>query len=93
MYWLGFYWLIGTMVNFGSIAVPLSVVFFAIIGLGNGVRLGLFAAPGRNGSESLVAAPGIARRYLCDAGLPLSTRVPMVSWLFTVSSNTIYPGR
>ena len=43
MYWLGFYWLIGTMVNFGSIAVPLSVVFFAIIGLGNGVRLGLFA--------------------------------------------------
>jgi apolipoprotein N-acyltransferase len=43
MYWLGFYWLIGTMVNFGDIAVPLSVVFFAIIGLGNGVRLGLFA--------------------------------------------------
>jgi apolipoprotein N-acyltransferase len=43
MYWGGFYWLIGTMVHFGFIAVPLSVFFFAIIGLGNGIRLGLFA--------------------------------------------------
>src|SRR5262249_11466022 len=43
MYWVGFYWLIGTMVRFGFIAVPLSVCFFAIIGLGNGIRLGLFA--------------------------------------------------
>src|SRR5262249_27021478 len=43
MYWVGFYWLIGTMVHFGFIAVPLSVCFFAIIGLGNGIRLGLFA--------------------------------------------------
>jgi apolipoprotein N-acyltransferase len=43
MYWVGFYWLIGTMVHFGFIAVPLSVLFFAIIGLGNGVRLGLLA--------------------------------------------------
>src|SRR2546430_1679335 len=34
MYWMGFYWLIGTMVRFGFIAVPLSVCFFAIIGLG-----------------------------------------------------------
>ena len=42
MYWAGFYWLIGTMVRFGFIAVPLSVCFFAIIGLGNGIRLGLF---------------------------------------------------
>jgi apolipoprotein N-acyltransferase len=41
--WLGFYWLIGTMVRFGYIAVPLSVLFFGIIGIGNGVRLGLFA--------------------------------------------------
>jgi apolipoprotein N-acyltransferase len=30
-------------VRFGFIAVPLSVCFFAIIGLGNGIRLGLFA--------------------------------------------------
>ena len=43
MYWMGFYWLIGTMVRFGFIAVPLSVCFFAIIGLGNGMRLGLWA--------------------------------------------------
>src|SRR5262245_6452294 len=43
MYWAGFYWLIGTMVRSGFIAVPLSVGFFAIIGLGNGIRLGLFA--------------------------------------------------
>src|SRR5262245_38735124 len=43
MAWVGFYWLIGTMVRFGFIAVPLSVCFFAIIGLGNGIRLGLFA--------------------------------------------------
>jgi apolipoprotein N-acyltransferase len=43
MYWGGFYWLIGTMVHFGYIAVPLSVLFFAVIGLGNGVRLGLYA--------------------------------------------------
>jgi apolipoprotein N-acyltransferase len=43
MYWVGFYWLIGTMVRFGFIAVPLSILFFAVIGLGNGMRLGLFA--------------------------------------------------
>ena len=43
MYWLGFYWLIGTMVYFGFIPLPLSVCFFALIGLGNGIRLGLFA--------------------------------------------------
>src|SRR5919199_1919601 len=43
MYWVGFYWLIGTMVRFGFIAVPLSVCFFAIIGMGNGIRLGFFA--------------------------------------------------
>src|SRR5947209_4371462 len=43
MYWVGFYWLIGTMVRFGFIPVPLSVCFFAIIGLGNGIRLGFFA--------------------------------------------------
>ena len=43
MYWVGFYWLIGTMVEFGLIAVPLSVMFFALIGLGNGIRLGLWA--------------------------------------------------
>src|SRR5262245_37782369 len=43
MYWVGFYWLIGTMVRFGFIPVSLSLIFFAIIGLSNGVRLGLFA--------------------------------------------------
>src|SRR5262249_60662517 len=43
MYWVGFYWLVGTMVRFGFIPLPLSLLFFAIIGLGNGVRLGLFA--------------------------------------------------
>jgi apolipoprotein N-acyltransferase len=43
MYWIGFYWLVGTMVRFGFIPVFLSLLFFAIIGLGNGVRLGLFA--------------------------------------------------
>src|SRR5881392_3442338 len=41
MYWMGFYWLVGTMVHFGFIPVPLSLLFFAVIGLGNGVRLGL----------------------------------------------------
>lgn len=41
MYWVGFYWLVDTMVVFGFISVPLSLLFFAIIGLGNGVRLGL----------------------------------------------------
>src|SRR5215471_21005923 len=43
MYWIGFYWLIGTMVRFGFIPLALSLIFFALIGLGNGVRLGLFA--------------------------------------------------
>src|SRR5215510_12864101 len=43
MYWIGFYWLVGTMVRFGFIPVFLSLLFFALIGLGNGVRLGLFA--------------------------------------------------
>ena len=42
-YWVGFYWLIGTMVRFGYIPVPISVLLFAIIGIGNGVRLGIFA--------------------------------------------------
>lgn len=42
--WIGFYWLIGTMVNFGYISVPFSLVLFAIIGLGNGIRLGLYTA-------------------------------------------------
>jgi apolipoprotein N-acyltransferase len=41
--WLGFYWLIGTMVRFGYIAVPMSVLFLGIIGIGNGIRLGFFA--------------------------------------------------
>jgi len=40
--WIGFYWLIGTMVNFGHISVPFSWVLFATIGLGNGIRLGLY---------------------------------------------------
>lgn len=40
--WIGFYWLIGTMVNFGHISLPFSLVLFAIIGLGNGLRLGLY---------------------------------------------------
>ncbi|MGE3538099.1 MAG: apolipoprotein N-acyltransferase [Candidatus Tectimicrobiota bacterium] len=42
-YWLGFYWLVGTMVRFGFIPVPLSVLFLGIIGLGNGVRFGLLS--------------------------------------------------
>jgi apolipoprotein N-acyltransferase len=41
--WLAFYWLIGTMVRFGDIPRPLSLLFFGIIGLGNGLRLGVFA--------------------------------------------------
>ncbi len=40
--WIGFYWLIGTMVNFGHISLPFSFVLFAIIGLGQGLRLGLY---------------------------------------------------
>jgi apolipoprotein N-acyltransferase len=41
--WVAFYWLVGTMVRFGYIPIPLSLLFFGIIGIGNGVRLGLFA--------------------------------------------------
>ena len=41
--WLAFYWLVNTMVEFGYIPVAVSLLFFALIGLGNGVRLGLFA--------------------------------------------------
>lgn len=41
--WLGFYWLVGTMVRFGFIPVPLSLLLLGVIGIGNGVRLGLFA--------------------------------------------------
>ncbi len=40
--WIGFHWLIGTMVRFGFIPLPLSLLFLAIMGVGNGVRLGLF---------------------------------------------------
>lgn len=42
MIWLGFYWLIGTMVRYGFIAVPLSLLLLGLIGIGNGLRLGLF---------------------------------------------------
>lgn len=41
--WAAFYWLVGTMVRFGYIPIPLSLLFFGIIGIGNGARLGLFA--------------------------------------------------
>lgn len=41
--WLGFHWLVGTMVRFGYIAVPMSLLFLGIIGIGNGLRFGLFA--------------------------------------------------
>jgi apolipoprotein N-acyltransferase len=41
--WLAFYWLVGTMVRYGLLSVPLSLFLFALIGIGNGVRLGLFA--------------------------------------------------
>jgi apolipoprotein N-acyltransferase len=42
--WIGFHWLIGTMVRFGFIPLPMSLLFLAIMGIGNGVRLGLLAA-------------------------------------------------
>jgi apolipoprotein N-acyltransferase len=41
--WLGFYWLVGTMVRYGAISLPVSLLFFAVIGFGCGVRLGIFA--------------------------------------------------
>lgn len=41
--WMGFYWLVGTMVRYGFISLPVSLLFFAIIGFGYGVRLGIFA--------------------------------------------------
>jgi apolipoprotein N-acyltransferase len=40
--WVAFHWLVGTMVRFGYIPMPLSLMFFGIIGIGNGIRLGLF---------------------------------------------------
>jgi apolipoprotein N-acyltransferase len=43
MIWLGFHWLVGTMVRFGFIPVPLSLIFLGVMGLGNGLRLGLFS--------------------------------------------------
>ena len=43
MYGLGTYWLVNTMVDFGYIPLPLSLVFFVIVAAANGVRLGLFA--------------------------------------------------
>ena len=43
MYGLGVYWLVNTMVDFGHIPLPLSLVFFVIVATANGVRMGLFA--------------------------------------------------
>ena len=43
MYLLGGYWLVNTMVDFGHIPLPLSLVFFVIVATANGVRMGLFA--------------------------------------------------
>ena len=43
MYGLGTYWLVNTMVDFGHIPLPLSLLFFIIVATANGVRMGLFA--------------------------------------------------
>ena len=43
MYGLGTYWLVNTMVDFGRIPLPLSLVFFVVVVTANGVRMGLFA--------------------------------------------------
>ena len=43
MYGLGTYWLVNTMVDFGRIPLPLSILFFIIVATANGVRMGLFA--------------------------------------------------
>ena len=43
MYGLGTYWLVNTMVDFGGIPLPLSLLFFLIVAAANGVRMGLFA--------------------------------------------------
>ena len=43
MYGLGVYWLVDTMVDFGDIPLPLSLLFFVIVATANGVRMGLFA--------------------------------------------------
>lgn len=43
MYGLGTCWLVNTMVDFGHIPLPLSILFFVIVATANGVRLGLFA--------------------------------------------------
>ena len=43
MYGLGTYWLVNTMVDFGHIPLPLSLVFFVVVATANGVRMGLFA--------------------------------------------------
>ena len=43
MYGFGVYWLVSTMVDFGHIPLPLSLLFFVIVATANGVRMGLFA--------------------------------------------------
>ena len=43
MYGLGVYWLVNTMVDFGHIPLPLSLLFFVVVATANGVRMGLFA--------------------------------------------------
>ena len=43
MYGLGVYWLVNTMVDFGYIPLPLSLLFFVVVAAANGVRMGLFA--------------------------------------------------
>ena len=43
MYGLGTYWLVNTMVDFGRIPLPLSLVFFVVVVTANGLRMGLFA--------------------------------------------------
>ena len=43
MIWIGFYWLVGTMVRFGFIPLPVSLLLLGVIGLGNGIRMGLFS--------------------------------------------------
>ena len=78
MYLLGGYWLVNTMVDFGHIPLPLSLVFFVIVATANGVRMGLFAwwVRLRRQVAAPVVQPSASALRLRGAGFPLPRVFP-----------------
>ena len=92
MIWIGFYWLVGTMVRFGFIPL-LSLLLLGSLVSATASAWG--SSPGGYATAWPLSSPGgtgpPASLCLRDPGLPLPTGVSVVSWFYTVPSPTGHP--